>query len=338
MQAITYSHYGPPEVLQLNEVPKPEPGDGDLLVRVRATEATKADCEMRAFRFGVKWFWLPMRLALGIRRPRHPVPGAYFAGEVEAVGGSVQGFRPGDRVFGSTGLRRGTYAEYLRLSARAALAPMPAGMTFAEAAAVPLGGLNALHFLRLAAVRPGDEVLINGAGGSIGAYGVQIARAMGARVTAVDRGDKEDGLRRLGADAFIDYTRRDFTRDGARYDVVFDMVPGSAYSRVIAVLKPDGRYLSGNPRIATMLRCVLTTRFSGRSARFRFAPEDRDSLAALSAMIEAGRIGSIVDTVYPLAEAVEAHRRVDAEQRVGAIVLDVGAGANGTAESAPPPR
>ncbi len=323
MKAITCARYGPPEVLRLEEVEKPVCGDGDLLVRIRATEATKADCEMRAFRFGVKWFWLPLRLALGVRRPRRLVPGFYFAGEVEAAGAAVEGFRPGDRVFGSTGLGRGSYAEFARVPAGAALAAMPEGMTFAEAAAVPLGGLNALHFLQLAGVRPGDEVLINGAGGSIGSYGVQIAKAMGGRVTAVDRGDKEAGLRRLGADDFIDYTRRDFTRDGARYDVVFDMVPGSPYSRVVAVLKPDGRYLCGNPRLSAMLRGVLTTRLSGRSARFRFAPEDRHGLQALVAMIEAGRIGSIVDTVYPLADAAEAHRRVEAERRVGAIVLEV---------------
>lgn len=323
MLAITQARYGGPEVLRLSTLATPQPGAGDILVRVRATEVTKTDCELRAFRFGVRWFWLPLRLALGVRRPRRPVPGMYFAGEVEAVGSAVQDFDPGDRVFGTTGMGTGTYAEFARLPARSVVVRMPAGMSFTDAAALPLGGLNALHFLQLADVQAGDEVLINGAGGSIGAYGVQIAKALGARVTAVDRGDKEAGLRRLGADAFVDYTRRDFTRDAGGYDVVFDMVPGSPYARTVAVLKPDGRYLSGNPRISTMLRCVATTRFSGRTARFRFAPENRDGLHSLARLVEAGRIGSIVDSVYPLAEAAEAHRRVDAERRVGAIVLEI---------------
>jgi NADPH:quinone reductase-like Zn-dependent oxidoreductase len=196
-------------------------------------------------------------------------------------------------------------------------------MTFAEAAALPLGGLNALHFMRLANVGQDEQVLVNGAGGSIGSYAVQIAKAMGAHVTAVDRGDKESGVRALGADDFIDYMARDFTRDKGRYDVVFDMVPDSSYSGCIGVLKPDGRYLCGNPRLLSMLRCTLTNRYTRRTARFRFAAEDRAGLQSLAGLAETGRIGSIVDTVYPLDQVVAAHRRVETEQRVGAIVLDV---------------
>jgi NADPH:quinone reductase-like Zn-dependent oxidoreductase len=321
VKAVVYDRYGPPEVLELREIRKPEPAADQLLIRVRAAEATKADVEMRRFRFAVKWFWLPMRLNIGIRRPRRQILGVYFSGVVESVGDQIRQFAPGDEVFGCTRLRVGAYAEYIALPARYTIVSKPRNMSFAEAAAVPLGGLNALHFLRLAKVQTGERVLINGAGGAIGAYAVQIAKAMGAEVTAVDAGHKEAGLRGLGADHFIDYSRTDFTAMGATYDVIFDMVPESSYAGCMRALTPTGRYLCGNPRLLDMLRCAVTNRFSRRQAWFRFAGETREELQSLRELIEAGRIGAIVDTVYPMAQAAEAHRRVEAEQRVGAIVI-----------------
>lgn len=302
---------------------KPEPAAAELLIRVRAAEATKADVEMRRFRFAVKWFWIPMRLAMGIRRPRRKVLGVYFSGVIESVGDEVREFSPGDEVFGCTRLRAGAYAEFIALPARYTIVPKPQNMNFAEAAAVPLGGLNALHFLRLAQVQPEERVLINGAGGAIGAYAVQIAKAMGAVVTAVDAGHKEAGLRRLGADHFVDYTRTDFTTSGETYDVIFDMVPDSSFAGCMGALTPTGRYLCGNPRLSDMVRCALTNRFSHRKAWFTFAGETREELRSLKEMIEAGRIGAIVDTVYPMTKAAEAHRRVESEQRVGAIVISM---------------
>ena len=195
MKAITYSEYGPPEVLQVEEVDKPVLKDDELLIRVRAAEATKADCEMRSFKFSVKWFWLPLRLALGVTKPRRQILGGYFSGEIEAVGKSVTSFSAGDQVFGSAGLKMGAYGEYIALPERFCIARKPGNMSFIEAAAVPLGGLNALHFMRRANIQAGERVLINGAGGSIGAHAVQIAKAMGAEVTAVDSTIKQDLLR-----------------------------------------------------------------------------------------------------------------------------------------------
>lgn len=325
MKAVVQDRYGPAEVLAIREVRRPEPRAGEVLIRVRAVEVTKADVEMRRFRFAVKWFWLPLRLAVGVRRPRRRVLGAYFSGVIEALGDGVSGFAPGDEVFGCTRLRASACAEYVALPARFTILPKPGNMTFEEAAAVPLGGLNALHFLRLARLQPGERVLVNGAGGAIGAYAVQIAKAMGTEVTAVDIGRKEDGVRRLGADHFVDYTRDDFTRSGRTFDVIFDMVPDSSYSGCMAALTPDGRYLCGNPRLSDMVRCTLTNRFSHRRAYFAFAAEKREELAALKVLIENGEIGSIVDSVYPLVEVAEAHRRVEAEQRVGAIVVSIDA-------------
>jgi NADPH:quinone reductase-like Zn-dependent oxidoreductase len=323
MKAITYSEYGPPSVLHIEEVEKPVPRDNEVLIRVRAVEATKADIEMRSFRFSVKWFWLPLRIAVGIRKPRRRILGGYFSGAIESFGKDVTRFASGDEVFGATGLRFGAYGEYVVLPADSTLISKPENMSFEDAAAVPLGGLNALHFLRRAEIRPGDKVLINGAGGSIGAHGIQIAKAMGAEVTAVDSAIKEGFVRRMGADHFVDYMKQDFTTTGRMYDVIFDMVAGSAYAACIGALRPGGRYLSGNPRLSVMLRSLLTTWFTDKTASFAFARESREELLTLKAMIEAEKIISIVDTVYPMEEVVEAHRRVETEQRRGAVVIAI---------------
>ena len=323
MKAITYSTYGPPDVLQLTDVAKPAPKDDEVLIRVRAAEATKSDCEMRSFTYSVKWFWLPLRIALGVRKPKRQILGGYFAGEIVSVGKSVRHFSPGDDVFACAQLRLGGYGEYVALPANYTIVRKPSNMSFADAAAVPLGGLNALHFMRLAKIQSGEHVAINGAGGSIGSYAVQIAKSMGAEVTAVDNSLKEAGVRGFGADHFVDYMHDDFTAGGPTYDVIFDMVPGSSYSACISALRPHGRYLAGNARLSTMLRCVWTTRFTGKAARVALAQETREELLTLKEMIEAETLDSIVDTVYPMPQAAEAHRRVDTEQRVGAIVIAI---------------
>ena len=323
MKAITYAHYGPPDVLRLADVEQPVPAADDVLIRVRAAEATKADCELRGFKFSVKWFWLPLRLAIGVFKPKRQILGGYFSGEVAALGSNVSNFTVGEQVFGATGLEFGAYGEFLVLPASNTIIAKPNNMSFAESAAVPLGGLNALHFMRRATIRAGKSVLINGAGGSIGAHAVQIAKAMGAEVTGVDSAIKEDFLRRIGVDHFIDYRQQDFTRLGHQYDVIFDMVPSSSYGRSIKTLKANGRYLCGNPRLAVMLRSVLTNWLTDKSASFAFARETREELQTLKAMIEDGTIIPIVDHTVPMEQAAEAHRLVESEQRCGAIVIDL---------------
>ena len=324
MKAITYADYGPPDVLRVEEVEKPTPSDDEVLIKVRAAEATKSDCEMRSFKFSVQWFWVPLRIALGIRKPKRKILGGYFSGEIESFGNHVTGFSKGDQVFGAAQLRLGTYGEYVALPASYAIAGKPANMSFAEAAAVPLGGLNALHFMRRAKVEAGESVLINGAGGSIGTHAVQIAKAMGAQVTAVDKAVKEDVVRRLGADRFIDYETENFATQGERYDVIFDMVPGSSYSACIRLLKRNGRYLSGNPRLSIMLRSLVTTLLTSKTASFAFARESKEELLALKDMIEDGKIRSIVDRIFPMEQAADAHELVETEQRRGAIVIAIG--------------
>jgi len=323
MRAIVYTQYGPPDVLQLEEVEKPVPGDDDVLIKVHAAEATKSDCEMRSFQFAVKWFWLPLRIAMGIRRPKRHILGGYFSGEIEAVGNNVTGYKPGERVFGSSQFRLGTYGEYVCLPANYTIVPMPVNTSFAEAAAVPLGGLNALHYMRRANIQRGDKVLVNGAGASIGTFGVQIAKAMGAEVTAVDASHKEEMLRSIGADHFIDYQQEKFSTAGRRYDVIFSMVASSSYSESLKALKPGGHYLMANPRASCMLRSAFTTRFTDKSVIFGFARETEEELLVLKSMIEQGTIKPVLDKIYPLEQAADAHRRVETEQRLGTVVIDV---------------
>jgi len=324
MKAMVYTKYGTPDVLQIKEIEKPKPKDDEVLIKIHAAEATKADCELRSFKFAVKWIWLPLRIATGLTRPRNQVLGGYFAGEIESVGKAVSRFNKGDQVFGAAQLRMGAYGEYACLPASYTIVSKPHNMTFEEAAAVPLGGLNALHYMRRANIRNGEKVLVNGAGGSIGTFGVQIAKAMGAEVTAVDSTIKEEMLRRIGSDHFFDYTKEDFTNSGQTYDVIFDMVARSSYSACVKSLNPKGRYLMGNPRISDMLRSVLTSRFTDKTAIFAFAGEKEEELLALKEMIESGKIKSIVDKIYPLDQAAQAHRRVETEQRLGIVVISVG--------------
>lgn len=321
MKAIVYTEYGPPDVLHLKEIEKPVPKENEVLVHVHAAEATKSDCELRSFHFAVKWFWLPLRIAMGITKPKRQVLGGYFAGEIVSTGKDVSKFKKGDWVFGATQLRMGAYGEYLCLPESYTIVPKPANMSCEEAAAVPLGGLNALHFLTKADIQTGEKVLVNGAGGSIGSFGVQIAKSMGAEVTAVDSGIKEEMLRRMGADHFINYTEEDFTKNPEKYDVIFDMVAGSSYSSCMKVLKPKGRYLTANPRLSKMLRSLLSSRFTDKTAFFAFAGEKEEELLALKNMIEAGKLNSIVDRVYLMEQAAEAHRRVETERRLGAVVI-----------------
>jgi NADPH:quinone reductase-like Zn-dependent oxidoreductase len=324
MKAVVYTKYGSPDVLQLKEVDKPIPRNDEVLIKVYAAEATKTDCELRSFNFQVKWFWLPLRIAMGLIKPKKQILGGYFAGEVESVGKDVSKFKKGDQIFGTTKLRLGAYGEYVCLPASYTLVPKPHNVSFEEAAAVPLGGLNALHFLRKANIRKGEKVLVNLAGGSIGSFGVQIAKAMGAEVTAVDSTIKEDMLSRIGADHFFAYTKEDFTKSGQTYDVIFDMVAKSSYSECVRTLNPKGRYLMANPRISDMLRSVLTSKFTDKAAIFVFAGEKEEELLALKEMIEEGKIKAIVDKIFPLDQFAEAHQRVETEQRLGPVVISVG--------------
>ena len=323
MKSIVYEKYGPPEVLQVKTVEKPMLDEDQILIKIIAAEVTKADCEMRSLDFQVKWLRLPMRLALGITRPREKILGGYFSGIVESVGKKVTTFKKGDEVFGSAGLRLGAHAEYLCLPAASTIVSKPHQTSFEAAAAVPLGGLNAIHFLQSATIQKGETVLVNGAGGSIGMYGIQIAKALGAEVTAVDSAYKKKMLCGIGADHFIDYAKADFTKRGRTYDVIFNMVAKCSYTGCIRSLKPKGRYLMANPRLSDMRRALMTSIFTDKKAIFAFAGETKKELITIKQMIENGRIKPVVDTVYSMDQAADAHRRVETEKRLGAVILSM---------------
>jgi len=323
VKAVICERYGPPDVLQIKDWPKPVAKDNELLIRVKAAEVTKADCELRSFNFPVKWFAFPLRLALGVFRPRNKILGGYFAGVVESVGAKVSKFKAGDEVYGCCRLRAGAHADYLCLPDSYTIAPKPKNLSFEQAAAVPLGGLNALHFIQLAELKPGERILINGAGGSIGTFAIQIALNQGVEVSVVDAAHKLTMLMKLGVDQFFDYTKKSFSESDQQWDVIFDMVAKSDLQACLRVLKPGGRYITANPSFKKMTSAGRNYKKTGKKVIFRFAGEFEQELLSLSSMLEAGQIRPVIDQVYPMAQAVEAHKRVESEERLGIVVLAI---------------
>ena len=323
MRAIVWTRYGPPEVLQLQEVVKPTPKNDDLLIKIHATTVSAGDCELRSLKFSI-WLRLLMRILMGLTKPRRKVLGQELAGEVEAVGKDVILFKKGDQVFGTTGFGFGAYAEYICLPEKSrgkALAIKPSNMTYEEAAAVPTGGLEALHYLRKAGSLSGRRILINGAGGGMGTFAVQLAKYFGAEVTGVDSTGKLDLLHSIGADRVIDYTQEDFTKRGETYDVIFDVVGKSSFSDSVAALSEDGRYLLGNPRLSTMVRGLWTSTKGGKKVIFGASSQKTEDLVFLRQLIEAGRIRSVIDRRFPLERIPEAHRYVEAGLARGKVVI-----------------
>ena len=324
MKAVVWTKYGPPDVLQYREVEKPSPKHNEILVKIHATAVTAGDCEMRTLNFP-PWIALPMRIYVGLGKPKRvTILGSYLAGEIETVGRDVRRFTVGDQIFGTTGLSCGGYAEYVCLPEEGIMAPKPSGMTYEEAAPVALGGLEALHFLRKAALRPGQTVLINGAGGTIGTYAVQLAKNYGAEVTGVDSTGKLEMLRSIGADHVIDYTVEDFTRSGRTYDVIFDVVLKSPFSRIIRSLKENGTYLMTNPTLSKMIRGAWISRTTSKKVNFEFTQPNTRDLIQLKELIEAGKLRTVIDRTFPLEDAVEAHRYIETGQKRGNIVMTIG--------------
>jgi 2-desacetyl-2-hydroxyethyl bacteriochlorophyllide A dehydrogenase len=323
MKAMIWMKYGSPDGLQLREVEKPTPKDNEVLIRVHAATVTAGDCEMRSLKFPL-FLSLPMRMYVGLRRPtRIKIIGQELAGEIESVGKDVKRFKKGDQVFAATGLGFGAYAEYKCLPEDGVLVIKPANMTYEEAAAVPVGGLEALHFLRKANSLSGQKVLISGAGGSIGTFAVQLAKYFGAEVTGVDSTGKLDMLRSIGTDHVIDYTRDDFTKSGETYDVILDVMGKSSFSRCVRSLKPNGRYLLLNAGLSQTLRGRWTSMTSTKKVVIGAASQKREDLISLRELIEAGKIKAVIDRRYPLEQTAEAHRYVDTGQKKGNVVITV---------------
>ena len=325
MRAIACTAYGSPDVLQLRDLPRPVPRDDEVLIRIRATTVSAADCELRRFDFA-PWIWLPIRLAFGIRRPRQPVLGQELAGDVEAVGRAVRSFREGDRVFAATGIGLGAHAEYICLrehSQSGAIATMPANLGYEEAAVVPYGGSEALQLLRKANIRSGQRVLVNGAGGSFGTFAVQLAKDLGAHVTAVDAAPKREMLRAIGADRVIDYQQDDFTDGPETYDVIFDVVRNTPSGRMVRLLTENGWLLMANPGFLQIVRAWWASRGSGRRVSFAASGVTSEDLTHLRGLIEAGRLRPVIDRRFSLEQMAEAHRRAESGQKLGNVVVVV---------------
>jgi NADPH:quinone reductase-like Zn-dependent oxidoreductase len=322
VRAVVCDRYGPPEVLRLADVEQPVPADDEVLVRVHATTVSRSDCGIRS---GTPFV---ARLFLGLRRPKRRILGQDVAGEVAAVGAAVTEFEVGDRVFGAAAAfdRAGAHAEFVALRERSPLAPMPANMTYEEAGSVCDGAILALNALRPANVRQGTRILIYGASGSIGTAGVQLARHFGAHVTAVCNTKNVELVRSLGAHEVIDYLEEDFTRNGERYDVVFDAVGKHSFRRSRGSLNPGGVYLPTDG-FANLFLGLATKRIGDRKVKFAIPPRyAKKYVLFLKELIEAGEYRAVVDRRYPLEEVVEATRYVETEQKTGNVVLTLNGG------------
>ena len=327
MKAMVWTRYGSPDVLQLQEVEKPMPQDNEVLIRIVATTVTSGDCEMRGLS-GARWYTLPIRAYVGLKTPtRITILGMELAGEVEAVGKDVKRFKAGDPIFAATGfVGMGTCAEYICLSAESddsVLAIKPSNMTYEEAAAVPVGGLEALHFLRQVHLQSGEKVLINGAGGTIGTFAVQLAKHLGAEVTGVDSTGKLGMLRSIGADHVVDYTQEDYTQNGLTYDVIIDMIGKSSVSRSVKSLKPNGRYLLANPGLSQRVRGRWVALSSNQQVIVGAARPKTEDLIFLKELIEVGQLKSVIDRCYPLEQTAEAHRYVETGHKTGHVIVTV---------------
>jgi len=317
MKAVVYKKFGPPEVLELREIEKPQPADNEVLIRIYATTVEKEDPGMRRSR-GLN----------GILKPKRPILGMELAGEIEAIGKIAKKFKPGDQVFGNAGMKLGTYAEYICLPETAALALKPSNLSFTEAAALTNGSLTALPFLRdQAHLQEGQSILINGASGTVGSAAIQIAKYFGAAVTGVCRTRNIEAVKALGADEVIDYTKEDFTRRGCCYDIIFDVAGKTSFSRCRRILNPGGTYLATFPTPAILFHMLLTTAFKGKqkvkfsATGLRAAEKKALDLRFLKQLAEDGRLKPRIDRIFSIEDIAEAHRYVESGKKNGTVVI-----------------
>lgn len=321
MKAIICTKYGPPEVLQLKEVEKPTVKDNEVLIRIYATTVTSGDVKIRRFEFPAM-YWLPSRIMFGFSKPNRQIPGSELAGEIESVGKDVKQFSKGDQVFGYSGLGFGANAEYISLPEEAILAMKPINMTYEEAAAIPVGALTALHFLRKGNIQSGQKVLIYGASGSVGTYAVQLAKYFGAEVTGVCSTKNIELVKSLGADHVIDYTNEAITKSGEKYDIIYDTVGKSSFSDCKATLKQNGTYLLGAVwKMSVYARGLWTSMTSSKKIVPGVAAMNTEGLHFIKELIEAEKIKPVIDKRYILEQIAEAHNYVEQGHKKGNVVI-----------------
>jgi NADPH:quinone reductase-like Zn-dependent oxidoreductase len=317
MKAVVQTKYGSPDVLQLKQIEKPIPKDSEVLIRICATTVTAADCMMR------KGEPLWGRIILGLRKPSRKILGLELSGEIEAVGKDVKRFKKGDKIYGFTGFGLGAHAEYTCMPEQGSLALKPVNKTYEEAAAAVDGASTALFFLKdRANIQSGQKVLINGASGSIGTYAVQLAKYFGAEVTGVCSTRNIDLVKSLGADKVIDYTREDFTKNGETYDIIFDTVGKSSFSKCMTALKKNGCYLPTTGLQNNFLMLWTSIR-GGKKVISGMSIQKNEALVVLKKLIEADKLKIVIDKCFPLEQLAEAHRYAETGHKKGNVVITV---------------
>lgn len=325
MKAWVFHRYGGPDVVELEDVPKPVPKAGEVLIRIHATTVTSGDWRVRTLNVP-KGLGLLARLALGITRPRQPILGTELAGRIEAVGNDVTRYRIGDEVIGFPGGAMGCHAQYRVMAEDGALALKPASLSFEEGASLCFGGTTALHFLRKAEAKAGDKVLVIGASGGVGTAIVQLARHLGAEVTGVTSTANVELVKSLGADTVIDYTREDFTQGGKSYDIIADTVGATSLARCKSALRENGRLLAIAGGMPELLASLWTPFTGSRKVIAAPVPERPDDVRRLAELAEAGALRPIIDRRYDFAQMVEAHAYVETGRKKGSVVVVVGNG------------
>lgn len=330
MKAITYTEYGSPDVLQLREIEKPEPKDNEILIRIRATRVNYGD--MLARRFGsvtTKEFnmpgilLLPARMEFGIRKPKKYILGSEFSGVIEGVGKEVKRLKIGDEVFGYRGPLFGAYAEYLCMPESGLVTHKPANMSFEEATLIPYGALTALSHLKKMNIQPGQKVLVNGASGGIGSAGVQLAKYFGAEVTGVCGTNKLAFVKALGADKVIDYTKEDFTQNGEKYDLIYDILGKSSFDKSQSSLTLHGIHLYASFKVKQLIQMMQTSKSTGRKVICALSSENLDDLNFIKELVETGKIKTMIDKSFSLEKTAEAHRYYESGKNVGNVVISV---------------
>jgi NADPH:quinone reductase-like Zn-dependent oxidoreductase len=330
MKAITYTEYGSPDVLKLQEIAKPEPKDNEILIRIRATRVNYGD--MLARKFGsvtTKEFnmpgilLLPARLDFGIRKPKKYILGSEFSGMIESVGKEVKRLKIGDEVFGYRGPSFGAYAEYLCMPESGLVTHKPKNMSFEEATLIPYGALTALSHFKKVNIQPGQKVLVNGASGGIGSAGVQLAKYFGAEVTGVCGTNKLAFVKALGADKVIDYTKEDFTQSGENYDLIYDILGKSSFDKSQSSLTPQGIHLYASFKVKQLIQMMQTSKSTGRKVICIFSSENLDDLNFIKELVEAGKFKTVIDKSFSLEETAEAHRYYESGKNMGNVVISV---------------
>lgn len=317
MKAAVYTQYGQPAVLQVKEVAKPIPGDHEILLRVKATAVNSGDVRLRkADPFAVRFIF-------GLLKPKINILGSVFSGEVEMVGKAVTHFKTGDAVFGHTDMRFGAYAGYKSMPEDGSLALKPAGITHAQAAAIPFGGVTAWHFIKKANIKPGQKVLIAGASGAVGTAAVQLAKSLGAEVTAVCSTVNIALVQSIGADKVIDYTKEDFTKNGEMYDVIFDTVKTIHVSRSLKSLNKNGVMVLSAAGMPEMLQGLWISKTSNKKVLTGVVSHTAADIIFLKELMEAGKLKAVIDRTYPLEQIAEAHAYAEKGHKKGNLIINM---------------